>query len=531
MVDQGTLGHTLRRAHVSLRVRLVAGLVLLMAVGLGLFGVVTYGLYSHAQYKQVDDQLRGSVGLVSAELARRAGVPATELEGSAPRATATPPAGAGSGAGGAAGGVTPPFASGGNGGGHGPPTIAPPGSYGELIGGSGRRLAEIQVDTSSSQPNLPSRFTGTAARYISVGSSTGSGSWRVYVGPVLANGDRVVVAVPLTGVISSLHRLILIEVSGAAVLLVVLSTGAMLMLRRGLAPIERMADTAKDIAAGDLSQRVTPGLAGSEVGQLGRAFNSMLDEIETAFAEREATEVRLRQFLADASHELRTPLTSIRGFAELFRLGANHPQLDPATMVRRIEEESARMQGLVDDLLLLARLDRVRDAEPAPVDLSVLAADACSDAIAAAPARPVALTAPQPVVVMGDEAHLRQAIANLVTNALRHTPEGTPIEVGAGLDHGLAVVSVRDHGPGLDDEAQRHVFDRFWQRDPSRAGAGSGLGLSIVAGVAAQHGGSAGAANVPGGGAVFTVCIPLVAPPAGDDRSANPPVGARPISP
>ena len=192
-----------------------------------------------------------------------------------------------------------------------------------------------------------------------------------------------------------------------------------------------MADTAKDIAAGDLSQRVEVKQQSTEVGELAVAFNTMLDEIQEAFSERDATEDRLRQFLADASHELRTPLTSIQGFAELFRLGAENPRVDKATIMRRIEEESSRMKGLVEDLLLLARLDQVRQTERTPVDLSVLAADACSDATAAAPGRPVTLHAPQPVVILGVEAHLRQALGNLVTNALNHTPQRTAIDVSA----------------------------------------------------------------------------------------------------
>jgi two-component system OmpR family sensor kinase len=290
----------------------------------------------------------------------------------------------------------------------------------------------------------------------------------------------------------------------------VLSAGSGLVLRRGLSPLERMADTTKVIAAGDLSQRVQVSSPGTEVGQLAIAFNTMLDEIQAAFAERDATEARLRQFLADASHELRTPLTSIQGFAELFRLGADNATVGTETIMRRIEDESARMKGLVEDLLLLARLDQVRQSERRPVDLSVLAADACSDATAAAPGRPITLSAPQPVVVLGDEAHLRQALANLLTNALAHTPPDSPISVAAHLEAGGAVVEVRDHGPGLDGEALSHVFDRFWQKDPARVGAGAGLGLAIVAAVAEEHNGSVSAANASGGGAAFTIRLPLV---------------------
>jgi two-component system OmpR family sensor kinase len=287
-----------------------------------------------------------------------------------------------------------------------------------------------------------------------------------------------------------------------------------------------MADTTKEIAAGDLSQRVQVSSPGTEVGQLAVAFNTMLDEIQAAFADRDATEARLRQFLADASHELRTPLTSIQGFAELFRLGADGSAVGTGTIMRRIEEESARMKGLVEDLLLLARLDQVRQSERSPVDLSVLAADACSDATASAPDRPITLSAPQPVVVLGDEAHLRQALANLLSNALAHTPAGGPITVAARLKAGGAIVEVRDHGPGLDAESLAHVFDRFWQKDPARAGAGAGLGLAIVAAVAEEHDGSVTAGNAPEGGAVFTIRLPLV--PKGPMRAPETPTAHLP---
>ena len=166
---------------------------------------------------------------------------------------------------------------------------------------------------------------------------------------------------------------------------------------------------------------------------------------------------------------------------------------------------------MVDDLLLLARLDQTRAAERAPVDLAVLAADACSDAVAIAPDRAVSLDAPEPVVVLGDRDHLRQAIANVVANALRHTPGGTPLEVSATLEGEWAAVRVRDHGGGLDAEALEHAFDRFWQADEARVGTGAGLGLAIVAAIASEHGGTASAANAGGGGAVFTVRLPLTA--------------------
>jgi two-component system, OmpR family, sensor kinase len=250
----------------------------------------------------------------------------------------------------------------------------------------------------------------------------------------------------------------------------------------------------------------------------------MLDDLEKAFAERDATERRLRQFLADASHELRTPLTSIHGFAELFRLGTREAtapatgeaggagRIDLPVIMRRIEQETERMQALVEDLLLLARLDRTREPASDPVDLAVLAADACTDAVAVDRGRKVTLSAPGPVVVRGDRDHLRQAIGNLVSNAIQHTPAGTPVDVAARTDGDRAVVEVRDHGPGLGEEAARHVFDRFWRADSARVGQGAGLGLAIVAAIAEEHQGTAMAANAPDGGAVFTLRLPTDRP-------------------
>jgi two-component system OmpR family sensor kinase len=485
----------------TLRLRLVLGLVVLVTAGLAVFGFATYELYSRSQYDRLDDQLRASAKPVVSQLARTAGIELASTGGGSGRGFGGgPPGREGDGGG-----------PGGRGGRPSPPTAVPLTTYSELRDASGALIATLAQSSSAAVPDLDDTLTETSAvgRVWSTGSAEGSGRWRVYAG--LADGldgNTVVVAVPLTEVTSALRRLVLIEGTAGVVLLALLAAGAWLLLRRGLRPLEQMATSARSIAAGNLSERVGPSEGRTEVGQLGLALNTMLGEIESAFAERDRTEHRLRQFLADASHELRTPLTSIQGFAELFRLGAAAPGVDQPVIMRRIEEESARMKTLVEDLLLLARLDQTRPIERVPVDLAVLAADACSDAVAAAPDRPVTLDAPEPVVVLGDRDHLRQAIANLVTNALRHTPPGTPIEVSTGIAGDTATVAVRDHGPGLDDDALAHVFDRFWQADRARVGKGAGLGLSIVAAIAAEHGGDATAANAPDGGAVFTIRLP-----------------------
>lgn len=473
----------------TLRLRLVLGLGALVLAGLTLFGVTTYSLYAHSQYQRLDDQLESFVPPVSRQLFETAGL------------------------GGGGGGGGPPVGGSGSGARGGPGPFTPIGTYAELRSKEGALVSRVQASTATASPKLPASLAEADGRS---GYFTAD-DWRVFATNPRGGLDyTIVVAVPMTEVTNALHRLVFIESSGGAILLAVLTIGAWLILRRGLRPLEHMAVTTKSIGAGDLSKRVDIAGGKSEVGQLGIAFNTMLDQIEAAFGERDATELRLRQFLSDASHELRTPLTSIQGFAELFRLGkaGASEHIDLETILRRIEQESARMRVLVEDLLLLARLDETRPVDRKPVDLTVLAADACSDAVAAAPDRRVTLDAPEPVVVLGDQAHLRQAIGNLVANAIRHTPAGTPIDVAARLDGSGATVAVRDHGPGLDNEAKAHVFDRFWQANKARSGTGVGLGLSIVAGIASEHGGRANVENVADGGAVFTLHLPLNARPS-----------------
>jgi two-component system OmpR family sensor kinase len=298
------------------------------------------------------------------------------------------------------------------------------------------------------------------------------------------------------------------------------------VVRLGLRPLDRMGDTAGAIAGGDLSRRVSPATERTEVGRLGLALNAMLGQIEKAFAERQASESRLRQFLADASHELRTPLASIRGYAELFRIGAAREPADTEKAMGRIEDESARMGALVENLLTLARLDQVPEVARNPVDLVDLARDAADDARAIAPERDIGLIGEQDAVtVLGDQSQLRQVLGNLVRNALMHTPGGTPIELSVRRGPaGDAVVEVRDHGPGLPTDDTYALFERFWRADPGRerGRGGAGLGLSIVAAIVDAHGGRVAAANAPGGGASFTITLPA----AGTDTAPVPPAPA-----
>lgn len=484
----------------TLRLRLVLGLLTLLAVGLIAFGVATSSLYARSQYRSLDSQMRSASQFVTQQVEQQ--MSGSQLD-------------RGPGEGGRGGGEPHPA------GGPKKPQgdIAPGGTYALLLSGSGKVLARWSSYDRLGRAKLRAGLRGTPdGTFSTVGATSGPTKYRVLAisapdpdGGRNASGDTVAMIAPTSDVVSSITRLVAIETIGGAILLLLVSAGAWIVLRRELRPLERMARAARTMTAGDLSQRMsTAGPA--EVGQLGLALNTMLADIETAFRQREATELRLRQFLADASHELRTPLTSIQGFAELFRVGGTQAQVDLPTILRRIEQEAGRMSLLVDDLLLLARLDQARPIVRLPIDLAVLAADTCSDLVALAPDRSVTLEAPEPVIVSGDEHHLRQALSNLAVNAVRHTPEGTPIEVSARQIGDTGVVAVRDHGAGLSAEAKAKAFDRFWQADRARVGPGVGLGLAIVAGVAAEHEGKAEVNDVPGGGAAFSLHLPLLTP-------------------
>jgi two-component system OmpR family sensor kinase len=237
----------------------------------------------------------------------------------------------------------------------------------------------------------------------------------------------------------------------------------------------------------------------------------MLGRIESAFAERQESEDRLRRFVADASHELRTPLTSIRGYAELFRRGAATRPDDLAKAMHRIEDEAARMGVLVEELLLLARLDQGRPVERQPVDLTALARDAVADARVVEPTRPLELDTDGPVQVTGDAVRLRQVLDNLLANVRTHTPPETAAAVSVRADDGHAVLEVSDRGPGMSEDETARAFERFYRVDPSRSrhSGGVGLGLSIVSAIVTAHGGEVQVRSAPGEGATFTVTLPL----------------------
>ena len=384
-----------------------------------------------------------------------------------------------------------------------------------------------------SPPKLPAltlaKAQALAGHAFTVSSADGHGSWRVVTRVEPDGSGSVVVASSLSDTNHTIHHVIVMESAIGLIAIVLMGLAGYLLIRRSLRPLVAVESTAAAIAGGDLSRRV-PQLPGrTEVGKLALAFNQMLSQIENAFAherrsEQQArdSERRMRQFVADASHELRTPLTSIRGFAELYRIGAADEFEELPRLMQRIEDEAARMGMLVEDLLLLARLDQQRPLAADPVDLLELVSDVVHDAQIVAPDRTVTLNATTgvPAVVRGDEPRLRQVVGNLVSNALSHTPAGTPIDVRLHTDASIATLEVADRGPGIDPTIENRVFERFYRADESRSrqGGGSGLGLSIVAGLVSAHHGEVTVASRDGGGAVFTVTLPLYAEPDATPR-------------
>jgi two-component system OmpR family sensor kinase len=497
----------------SLRARVLASVLLLAAAGMIALGAVTYAEQRSFLESRADQQARSAVGALSQAL-DDAGLKPSD-------------AGAGHDQGG--------FGRGGGPGGRTPQVNLPPGTYGQRREASGRVIGSRQIRYSSSEslPATPEIPTTLPLHTLLTVGSKGSGDlrYRVYAQRDPEDSGITVVAVPLSEVDSTLHRLLLVEALVVGGVLLALGLSAFFVVRLGLRPLSRIEVTAGQIAAGDLSRRVSPATTKTEIGRLGLALNAMLDRLEQAFAQRKASEERLRQFLADASHELRTPLASIRGYAELFRMGATRGEAETQTAMRRIEDESKRMGVLVEDLLTLARLDEAPELSRAPVDLAVLARDAVEDARATAPEREIELRSRDAAVVVGDSHRLRQVLANLLRNALVHTPAGTPIEVSVAQDRHSVTVAVRDHGAGLPDASPERLFDRFWRAEGGRerGKAGAGLGLSIVGTVVDAHGGHVQASNADGGGALFTVVLPKE--PPSQKPASSPSEGSQAVPP
>jgi two-component system OmpR family sensor kinase len=482
---------------VSLRARLLIGVVALVTVGLVAADAGTVVLLRSYLLQRVDRQLQGARG----PLSRRAGAPAERDRERLGAPGARPPRG-----------------------------LGPTALYLEVQDAEGKvtdRINDSLVGRRTVAPALPAVTAANAARLergpFTVGSVGGAGErWRALAVARADGRGVVVVAVPLNDLESTVRRLLVLEGAVTLGVLALIAALAWWMVRLGLRPLDQMEETADAIAAGDLSRRVESSDRRTEVGRLGSALNAMLTQIEAAFTEREGTEHRLRRFVADASHELRTPLTAIRGYAELYQQGIATSPAEVDRAMARIRGETDRMALLVEDLLLLARLDQGRPLRTEAVDLGSVVRDAVDDARAAEPGRPLHLQLPggdgtpdeagaAPVVVEGDAARLHQVVANLLANVRTHTPAGAPATVTLTGGDGQARLVIGDRGPGLPEGAGAQVFERFWRADGARSRhrGGFGLGLSIVAGIVQAHGGSVGVESPPGGGAIFTVTLPL----------------------
>jgi two-component system OmpR family sensor kinase len=469
----------------SLRGRLLIGVISLVVVGLLISDIATYAALKNFLIGRVDDQL---ASVASSPSARQLLVNVlTEQQGRGP---------------GSATQFTPGTVV---------EEVSPDGT---IITGKAFFLgpAPTSIPLPVLPHTLPNVGNDKGAPQMTVSGTHGVEQFRVIDWPEdQLQGNFIVVAIPLTEVQTTLSGLVLLESLISLGVVAATAVLALLIIRIGLRPLQRMGTVAADIAAGDLTKRVEPATPRTEIGRLGLALNGMLSQIEAAFAERTASNARLRRVIADASHELRTPLTSIRGYAEMLRRGAADSPTDSESARRRIEQEAVRMTGLVDDLLVLARIDQGRPLAKEAVDLRVIANDAVADARVVAPQREISLSANGPVVVTGDDTRLRQVLGNLMRNALVHTPQQTPIEVAVASGDGLGRMSVADHGPGLDENDVERIFEPFYRADPSRSrdSGGAGLGLSIVSAVVTAHGGRVKITKTEGGGATFQVELPL----------------------
>ncbi|TDD80016.1 sensor histidine kinase [Actinomadura rubrisoli] len=475
-------------SRVPLRVKLVAAMLVLVTLGMALMGAAGVSVLRSYLVGRADDQLRASVHRTVLAVIPQLDQPRISVR-------------------------------------------YPSDMYLQIRDGSGRPINQDAPQLVPGSPRLPANLNNRLNRPFTVSGSGGSGtSWRVFAEPI-PGGGVLLLALSLDEIDRTVGRLIAIDVIVGLLVLAVLVVLGVWVVRASLRPLSAIETTAGAIAAGDLSRRVPEGDPATEVGRLGRSLNAMLAQIEAAFgarAESEAaarrseetalrSEERMRRFVADASHELRTPLTAIRGFAEYYRQGAARTPEESGRLLGRIEETASRMGLLVEDLLLLARLDRQRPIERRPVDLLAVAADSVQEARVLAPDREIDLSVEGGTAyqVRGDEPRLRQVFGNLLSNAIAHTPGGTPVEVrlSPGTLRGApaAVAEVADEGPGLSPEQAERVFERFYRADESRSreDGGTGLGLAIVAALVAAHDGLVEADSTPGEGAVFRVVLPL----------------------
>ncbi|THV28969.1 ATP-binding protein [Glycomyces paridis] len=400
----------------------------------------------------------------------------------------------------------------------------------------GNQVYAVQSGFKDEPDPLPDLASPPGGGYSTVDAAEGGTVYRVLASTITFNNDpdenkySLVVATPMNDVQSSISTLTRTVVIAGIVVAALGILAAWVITRRGLLVVDHMVADAETVAAGHLDHRITAADPRTEMGRLSLALNKMVSRLTDAIAQRDRQHERLRQFVADAGHELRTPLTAIGGYVQLYQSGAaaEGEKLDRA--MDRIGSENARLAKLVDDLMVLSRLDEEVGGDRELVELAQLAQDAVDDAEVADSTHPVALVAAEPVTVVANEGQLRQVLVNLLTNARVHTPEGTAIDVSVGVDDGWAVLRVADHGPGIPEEHRRRVFDRFYRADPSRSRAtgGSGLGLSIVSSIVSAHGGRIALESEPGEGTTVEVRVPVAhlelqpAAPGGEDAQVEP---------
>jgi two-component system, OmpR family, sensor kinase len=476
----------------SLRARLLVVLVLLAGAGLLAADVATYTALRSSLFDRVDSSLDASANGVSSALLQ--------------------------------------FSRGGPG----PPPleqlnrlaqlgVLTPGMYVEVRDDSGRRViggvALRRPGETKPRPRIPSGFGPSSdggPRRATAGATSGGSRFRLLALELPFASETLILATPLSDTDETLDQLRWIELLVAIAVIASVLLFGLWLITASLRPLRRIEETAAAIGAGDLSRRVEPGGGTTEIGRLGGALNAMLGQIEDAFAERSASEARLRRFISDASHELRTPIAAVSAYAELFDRGARDRPDDLERSMTGIQRETRRMGVLVADLLLLARLDQGRPLEAKPVDLATLASEAVDAARAMEPARPLALDAPAAVTVTGDAERLRQVVDNLLANVRAHTPATAAANVRVRRETASAVLEVEDAGPGMDAEQAAHVFERFYRGDPSRSRdhGGAGLGLAIVAAIVEAHAGSVGVDSRPGAGTTIRVTLPDRGPEA-----------------
>jgi len=382
---------------------------------------------------------------------------------------------------------------------------------GNIVGQIGGEFTN-PVDQNEFRKLTPEKVESLAGLPFTIPGDDGEPDIRAIARPLPSGEGTVVISVALDSVDRTVAGLSGIFLLISTIVLFSIAIVARSLIKLTLKPLNKIEETAAAIAEGDLSARLPQVNSRTEVGRLTGSLNTMLSRIEESFAVRTESESKLRRFVADASHELRTPLTAIRGFAELHRQGAVVGEEKTKELISRIEKESIRMSSLVEDLLLLARLDQSRELTFDPVDINHLVKEAVASAQAAGPGYEITvLSQNDEVFVLGDSMRIHQAIANLLANARTHTPVGTKIVVTINQDELETRISVSDNGPGLSEADQQRVFERFFRADPSRVrvgGEGSGLGLAIVDAVMKAHGGSVEVQSKLNEGATFTIVFP-----------------------